>query len=51
MITRIGAQLCKDAGEGSLGLKLEMLGSALAIVCALPLLSGILSIASSFIKG
>jgi stage III sporulation protein AD len=51
MITRIGAQLCKDAGEGSLSLKLEMLGSALALITSLPLLSGILNIASSFIKG
>lgn len=51
MITRIGAQLCKDTGEGSLGMKLEILGSALATICALPLFNGILSIASSFIKG
>ncbi len=50
MITRIGAQICKDAGEGSLSLKLEMLGSALALIAALPLLSGVLNIATSFLK-
>ena len=50
IITRIGAQLCKDAGEGSLGVKLELLGSALAVITALPLLSGVFSIAMSFVK-
>ena len=46
--TCFGAQVCRDCGEGSLAFQLELLGGALGLIHALPLLSGVLAILRSF---
>lgn len=44
LVTRLAGQTCRDCGEGSLAMKLEMLGTLLAVVTALPLAEAVLSI-------
>ena len=44
IITKLSASLCRDAGEGSIAVALEMAGSAAAVVAALPLLDMVLSL-------
>ena len=39
LLARLGAELCRDAGEGSLALRVELLGTALALASSLPLFS------------
>ncbi|PWL53446.1 MAG: hypothetical protein DBY36_03110 [Clostridiales bacterium] len=48
LTTCFGAQVCRDCGEGSLAFQLELLGGALGLINALPLLSGVLAILRSF---
>lgn len=36
-ITRISAELCRDAGERALAAKLELCGSVVSLLCVLPL--------------
>ena len=36
-ITRITAELCRDAGERGLAAKLELCGAAVSLICILPL--------------
>ena len=43
ILARISAELCRDAGEGGLGVFAELAGSAAAIVAAAPLLRGVLT--------
>ena len=44
VLTRLAASLCRDAGEGSIAVALEMAGSAAAVVVALPLLDVVLGL-------
>ena len=44
VLTRLSASLCRDAGEGSIAVALEMAGSAAAVVVALPLLDMVLDL-------
>ena len=46
-ITGFGAQTCRDCGEGTLAMQLELLGGALAFVQVLPLLSAVLTMLGS----
>lgn len=41
-ITEFGAQICKDAGEGSVASKLELAGKVIIMVMAVPILVAIL---------
>ena len=51
LITKIGSQLCKDAGEGGLALQLELVGNGLALIATIPLFNGLLTLAGSFLGG
>lgn len=44
LMTGFGAQTCRDCGEGTLAMQLELLGGTLSLVQALPLLTEILSL-------
>lgn len=48
LITCFGAQVCRDCGEGTLAMQLELLGGTLSLVQALPLFTEILSLLCSF---
>lgn len=48
LTTCFGAQACRDCGEGSLAMQLELLGGILSLVNALPLMSGVLTLLQSF---
>lgn len=41
-ITEFGAQICRDAGEGTIASKIELAGKVLILWLALPILVGIL---------
>lgn len=41
-LTGFGAQICKDAGEGALALKLELAGKVIILFLAVPVLVAIL---------
>lgn len=43
-ITEFGAQICRDAGEGTIANKIELAGKILIIVLALPIFVAILEI-------
>jgi len=43
-ITDFTAQLCKDAGEGSIGSKVEMAGKVIIFYVAMPILTAILEV-------
>ncbi len=47
LITGFGAQMCRDCGEGSLAMQLELLGGLLAFTEALPLVTGVLALLRS----
>lgn len=38
LVTRLGSDLCRDAGESALGATVEAAGSVCALLCAFPLL-------------
>ena len=42
VVTRLSSAACKDAGEGSLAAFLETAGTALALLCVLPLAQAVL---------
>lgn len=42
IVTRLGASVCRDAGEGSVAAFLETAGGAAALLCALPLAQTVL---------
>ena len=44
IVTRLAAEFCKDAKEGSLASAVEMAGSVLALLVVLPLMSAILDL-------
>ena len=43
ILTRIAAELCRDAGEGGIAAAAETAGAAAALLAALPLLRAVLS--------
>ena len=43
ILTRIAAELCRDAGEGGIAAAAESAGAAAAVLAALPLLRAVLS--------
>lgn len=43
-ITEFGAQVCRDAGEGSIASKIEFAGKVLIMVLAVPVLAALLDI-------
>lgn len=47
VVTKIGAQVCRDCGENALALKLEFIGTGLALCAALPLLGALFDFAKS----
>ena len=46
---RLGGGLCRDAGESALAAALEIAGSVCAVLVALPLLRGVLSLLTELI--
>ncbi len=51
LLTHIGAGVCQDAGEASLGKTVEISGSVLALYAALPLLSAVLDTLRQLLGG
>lgn len=49
IVTRLAAAVCRDAGEGGIASFLEMVGSALALLAALPLVETVLDVLSSLL--
>lgn len=43
-ITEFGAQICRDAGEGTVASKIEMAGKVLILVLALPIFTAIMEV-------
>lgn len=43
-ITEFGAQICRDAGEGSIASKVELAGKVLIMVIAIPILAALMDI-------
>jgi len=43
-ITEFGAQICRDAGEGSIASKVEFAGKVLIMVIAIPILAALMDI-------
>lgn len=43
-ITEFGAQICRDAGEGSIASKIELAGKVLIMVVAIPILAALMDI-------
>ena len=41
IVTRLGADVCRDAGEGAVAASVEAAGAVLALLVVLPLMSGI----------
>jgi stage III sporulation protein AD len=48
-ITQFSSQLCKDAGEGAIGVKIEFAGKISIVVMALPVVSGFLEAISDLL--
>lgn len=44
LVVKVGGELCRDAGEGALASVVETAGAVCALVVALPLLRGVLSL-------
>lgn len=43
-ITEFGAQICRDAGEGTIASKIELAGKVLIMVLAIPILAALMDI-------
>lgn len=43
VVTRLASSVCRDAGEGSVAAFLETAGTALSLLCVLPLVQAVLS--------
>ncbi|HYF82836.1 MAG TPA: stage III sporulation protein AD [Clostridia bacterium] len=43
-ITEFGAQICRDAGEGSIASKVELAGKVLIMIIAIPILAALMDI-------
>lgn len=48
-ITEFGAQICKDAGEGSIASKIEFAGKVLIMIMAVPILAALLDVVTKLI--
>jgi len=48
VVTKLGAGLCRDAGQGAAATALELLGTVCALAVALPLLQGVLKTVGGF---
>ena len=44
VVTRLGADFCRDAQEGALVATVETAGAALALLCVLPLMTAVLKL-------
>lgn len=51
LLTQLGADSCRDAGESALATKLEIAGRVSILVISLPLLEELCSMAARLIKG
>ena len=49
-ITEFASQICKDAGEGAIALKLEMLGKVFVMLLSMPIIQGFLEVCTSAIR-
>ena len=49
LVTRIGAEVCRSAGEGGIGVFVEIAGSILALVAAIPLVDGVVTLITELI--
>jgi stage III sporulation protein AD len=48
-ITEFGAQVCKDAGEGSIASKIEFGGKVLIMILAIPILAALMDVITKLI--
>ncbi len=48
-ITEIGADLCRDCGEGQLGSRIELAGKAEVLVIAFPLVKSLIELSESIL--
>lgn len=48
-ITEFGAQICRDAGEGTIASKIELAGKVLIMVVAIPILAALLDVITKII--
>jgi len=48
-ITEFGAQICRDAGAGSIAAKIELAGKVLIMVVAIPILAALLDVVTKII--
>ncbi len=51
LVTQLTADTCRDAGEGALAAKAELVGRVLLLMLSLPLLRQVLALATSLISG
>lgn len=51
LVTRIGADICRDAGQSTIASHVEMAGRTAMLILALPLLSSVLSVSLDVING
>ncbi len=49
VVTRLAADLCKDAGQGAIASAVELTGAACAMVTALPLIRSLLQMIGDFV--
>ena len=49
VLVRVGAELCRDAGEGSLAAKVELCGVVAVLTIALPLLRYLMQLLAEFV--
>lgn len=49
VITRIGTEVCRSAGEGGIGAFVELAGTVLALVAATPLVNGVVALITELI--
>lgn len=50
-ITQFCAQLCADAGEGAVGVKVELAGKIAIVAMSMPIISGFLDAISKLLEG
>lgn len=49
VVTRIGTEVCRSAGEGGIGAFVELAGTILALVAAIPLVNGVVALITELI--
>lgn len=50
-VTAIGAELCRDAGEGAIGAVVELAGKVFILLLAVPVISAILNVLVTLLPG